>query len=323
MPQTQVSSRHHYIPEFYLKRWCCAEGHLVQFSKPFGNVVDPQRVSPRGTGFVKKLYMLEGVPDGLSALLEENFFKPIDDRGATVLKKIELGQQVFNDAERVAWTQFILSLLFRHPENIAAVKSRLLDTLTTTSASAEWRWRRQWKRGDTLSLRGAMRYEIERDPAQVQRQALQVVADLAASERIGNPIARMFWGSIPLPLSVEPLFSSDRPVLKFGGLDDAGCHILMSIGPRRVFWAANSRGMANTIKMQAHATIAGFVNQQTVRRAVKYVYAMSDNRLTYVQENMSAELDPSPAEMIALLDRCGALRRMRRAFNPPGWNTTP
>ncbi|WP_267427742.1 DUF4238 domain-containing protein, partial [Methylobacterium sp. GC_Met_2] len=290
-----------------------------QFSKPFGSVVDPQRVSPRGTGFVKKLYMLEGVSRGSSSLLEENFFKPIDDRGAIVLKKFECGQKVFDGAERVAWTQFILSLLFRHPENVAAVKSRLFDTLTKTSASAEWRWRRQRKPGDASSLHRAMHHEIEQDPAQVQRQALQVVADLAASERIGTPIAKMFWGSTLLPLSVEPLFSSDRPVLKFGGLDDAGCHILMPIGPRRIFWAANSREMANTIMMRAHAPIAGFINQQTVRRAVRYVYAMSDNRLTYVQENMSVEPDPSSAEMIAMLDRRSALRRMKRTFNPAGW----
>jgi hypothetical protein len=29
--------RHHYIPEFYLKRWASGkQGELVQFSKPYG-----------------------------------------------------------------------------------------------------------------------------------------------------------------------------------------------------------------------------------------------------------------------------------------------
>lgn len=322
MPDAQVSARHHYVPQFYLKRWCSSAGQVVEFSRPYGHTVKPKRVSPEGTGFVRKLYMLEGVSREASALMEEKFFKPVDDRAAVVLGKIEAGQQFFDGAERVAWTQFIMSLLFRHPENIEAVRSRLLHTLVSTSASAEWRWHRQRKAGEPHTLREAMRREIERDPAQVQRQALELIVGLSESERIGTQIARMWWGSTRLPIDVEPLFSSDRPVLKYGGLDDAGCHIMVPLGPKRVFWAAKSRQMADTIAIQSPATLARFVNEQTVRRAVKFVYAMSDSRLAYVQENMGVEPDPSPAEMIAMLDRRGALRRMRRAFNPPGWNTT-
>ncbi len=319
MPQTQVSTRHHYIPEFYLKRWCCSDGYLTQFSKPFGDLVKPHRRFPSETGFVKKLYMLEGVPRDRSALLEENFFKPIDDRAAVVLRKIESGQNSFDGEERVAWTQFIVSLLFRHPEGIAAVKSRLHDTLVITSPSAEWRWHRQRKPEEPSTLRAAMRRDIERDPAQVQRQALKIVADLAASERIGSLIAKMWWGTFQLPLGAGIMFSSDRPVLKFGGLGDSGCHIFMPIGPRRVFWAANSRDMSNTIMIRSFARIVSLVNESIVRRAVRYVYATTDTRLAYVQENMGAEPDPSPGELIGLLDRRGSLRRMRRAFNPPGW----
>lgn len=317
MPQTEISWRHHYIPEFYLKKWCCDKGFLVQFSKPHRNIVKPKRRYPRQTGFVDKLYALEGVPAEASPIVEDQFFKPLDGRAATVLHKMEGGTRSFTAAERVAWTQFLMSLMFRHPENVEAMKRRLFDTLVKTSPSAEWRWRRQWQPGEPRTLAEAMRLELGRDPSQVQRRALELVAEISGSENLGTRIARMMWGSIQLPIGIDPLFTSDRPLLRYGSLEDEWCHIMMPIGPRRFFWATNSREMAERIMMQRPETTARFVNEQIVRRAVGFVYAMSDRNLAYVQQNMSKEADPSIAEMVAMLDRRGALQRMRRTFHHP------
>jgi hypothetical protein len=67
--------RHHFIPEFYLKRWCLGGTKLVQFSRPYGSTVKPKRLSPRETGFVDQLYSLEGLDPSVAEQLEEGYFR--------------------------------------------------------------------------------------------------------------------------------------------------------------------------------------------------------------------------------------------------------
>lgn len=109
MKQTQVSWRHHYIPQFYLKRWANNKGQLVEFSKPYGPLIKPQRRYPSETGFMDKLYAIEGVPEHLTHYFELKFFRPVDTMASVVLDKMERGGKNFSASERTAWGRFILS----------------------------------------------------------------------------------------------------------------------------------------------------------------------------------------------------------------------
>lgn len=316
MPQLQLSWRHHYIPEFYLKRWCAANGKLVEFSKPYRNIVKPKRVSPRETGFIDRLYALEGLPEIYSAQVESEFFRPIDGLAATVLQKMESNTKLLEAEERVAWTQFLISLIYRTPENIAATQARLSESLLVTSKEAERRWRKSWEPGRPKTLRAAMEQAIEEDPTRVRRQVLEIVAGNSSSEKIGTGIARMFWGSMRMPLTVPGLYASDRPLHWYGGLEDENCHILMPLGPKRVFWATRTSAMAETIRSQQPETIAKFLNEQTVRRARKYVYSMSDAGLKFVQENMGTDQEASLIDLLTKLPSDKELRQRDKKFNP-------
>ncbi|QIJ75060.1 DUF4238 domain-containing protein [Methylobacterium sp. NI91] len=315
-PQQQVSWRHHYIPEFYLKRWCAGNGKLVEFSKPYGNEVKPKRVSPRQTGFIDRLYALEGLPESLSSQVEDDFFRPVDNRAADVLKKIESDTNNLEAEERVAWTQFLISLIFRTPENVSATRKRLSDSLTATTRAAERRWRRIRGPGFPRTLREAMEQAIASDPMRVSRYALEVVAGNTSSEKIGNAIVRMLWGSMRMPMGIPGLFSSDRPLHWFGGLGDADCHILMPVGPKRIFWATNTIDMAALIRSQPPEILARFVNEHSVRRARKFVYAMSDMELAYVQANMGIDQESSIVDLMTKLPSDKELRERTRRFGP-------
>lgn len=316
MPQEQTSWRHHYIPEFYLKRWCAGNGKLVEFSRPFGETVKPKRVSPKATGFMDRLYALEGLPGVISAAVEHEFFRPVDSEAAIVLNKMEAGQTSFDARERAAWTQFLISLVFRHPESIAATKVRLFDSLAETTVDAERRWRRTRQLGDPRTLREAMLREIERNPVRVARQAIELIAALTSSERIGKGLYRMLWGSMRMPLTVPALLTSDRPLHWFGGLEDTDCHILLPTGPKSIFWAVNTREMAVMLTTQPRETIARFVNEHTVRRARRFVYGLGDSHLIYVQKYMGTGQELSVADLITKLPSAGELRRRNKVFNP-------
>jgi hypothetical protein len=316
LTQKQVSWRHHYIPEFYLKRWCDKNGKLVEFSKPYGDIVKPKRVSPKQTGFTNRLYALEGLPESLSSQVEDEFFKPVDGRAAQVLAKIESNTSILEAKDRVAWAQFLVSLVFRNPENVAATRLRLSQSLTVTTREAERRWRRVREAGFPKTLREAMEQALRNDPTRVSRQAIEIVAGNTSSEKIGNGIVRMLWGSIRMPVGVSGLFSSDRPLHWYGGLEDENCHILMPIGPKRIFWATKTAKMAAIIRSRPPDIIAQFINEQSARRARKFVYAMSDTKLAYIQKNMGTAQESSLTDLMTKLPSDKEMRERDKKFNP-------
>ncbi|MDR7141835.1 DUF4238 domain-containing protein [Rhizobium sp. BE258] len=58
--------KHHFLPVFYLKNWRGEDGRLVQFSRPYGTKVKALRKHPDATGFIKKLYAIEGSSGAVS-----------------------------------------------------------------------------------------------------------------------------------------------------------------------------------------------------------------------------------------------------------------
>lgn len=318
MPQKQVSKRHHYIPEFYLSRWSSGEQKkLVQYSKPYGGIVKPYEVSPKQTGWVPKLYWLNGLPNEVASAVEDEFFKPIDTHASIVMSNMHAGSQSFSPADRVAWTQFLMSLVFRHPENLKATKERLSRTIRTTTRAQERQYRKVRAPDDPKTLAEALRLEIERDPDRVHRQVVELVADITGSEKIGRHIYSMRWGSLRMPLGVPALLTSDRPLHWFGGLADRGCHILMPIGPKRVFYAVNELEMAAQIMTHTPTKLVEILNEHTVRRARDYVYGMTDDRLDYVQQYMGTGQDLSIADLVAQVPTLSERKRRKAVFNPP------
>jgi hypothetical protein len=53
--------KHHYIPVFYLKQWMGGDDRVCEFSKPHDRV-KPRRTHPDGTGYVRGLNTIAGLP---------------------------------------------------------------------------------------------------------------------------------------------------------------------------------------------------------------------------------------------------------------------
>ena len=61
----QQSIRHHYIPVFYSKRWSGEDGRICEISRPHKKI-HCQRVYPKQTGFLDRLYEKKGVPKSIA-----------------------------------------------------------------------------------------------------------------------------------------------------------------------------------------------------------------------------------------------------------------
>jgi hypothetical protein len=120
-------SKHHFNPAFSLKPWAGKDGKVCQMRKIGGKVI-PRRVHPNATGFERDLYRIDGVEPEQAQHVELNFFKPLDTEAERALQKILSGDKSpWDGPERSAWTRYILSLMFRMPTPVGALKSHIAE----------------------------------------------------------------------------------------------------------------------------------------------------------------------------------------------------
>jgi Protein of unknown function (DUF4238) len=280
------SWRHHYIPEFYLKQWAGKDGRLVEYSKPWADTVKPKRVYPRQTGFEDRLNELAGVPEPARQHLETHFYAPVDSAAASVLNALKTGRRASNARERLAWARFMTSLMVRNPENIRAAITRLNESIDRFDRATELRYQAARGPEDPETYSDFIQQTDLRD--ELSRAAKEAVALVVNDGLVVNHLVKMQWGALTLPFDGPPLLTSDRPQTVIKGLPDPECQVLLPLGLKMVFYAVNNIELAHSFAALWPAEIAESMNDLVVRRAQKYVYAMSDRHLDYVQANMGA-----------------------------------
>ncbi|RYC29382.1 DUF4238 domain-containing protein [Lichenibacterium minor] len=314
MLQTEIAKKHHFIPEFYLKRWASRDRKLVEFRKQFQGVVKPKRKYPTETGYLRLGYALQGLSPDHASMLEEQFFKPVDTRASLALDKIEAGVIAFTGAERVAWAQFVLSLVHRQPHRIEQIRQMFQGVTLEISKADQRRWRRERRPHDPKQFVDAMRSDWETDADAWQRRSMKMMVDSICSPKIGNHIVHMRWGVITMPPFIPALLTSDMPVHWYGTLTSAGCHLLLPVGPKRVFYAVNSVEMETRLRAHPAAKFVHFLNEQTVRRAANCVYGLSEGWIDYIQERMGVDPLPNTGDAAYIMPTPKRLKEMRRGL---------
>jgi hypothetical protein len=254
-----VSRRHHYIPTFYLKQWAMADGRICQFSRPHHRVVS-KRKHPEGTGYMDGLYSVEGAPAEIKSYIEDYFLAQTDQLGHDALQYFLNGEVDISHELRSGWTRFVMSLLQRTPQKI----EWLLDN---------------WNRGYDASL-GTERTVTR---ALSTMQMLQSVMDLPQT---GAKINGMIWNVVTFSDAYFNLLTSDRPVIISNGLRMPESHIIVPIGPQRLFVAGNSEAFVKSLQALNTQTLISSCNNTVARQAHTYVYGEDDSQTRFVENRL-------------------------------------
>lgn len=292
-----------------MKQWAGEDGRLVQYSKPWGERVKPKRVFPRQTGFEDRLNELDGLPEPARQRLETHFYSPVDSAASSVLHALKAGRGAFNVRERMAWSRFMTSLIVRNPENIRAAAAQISENIKKVDRATERRYQAMRGPDDPKTFSEYIQQAELTD--HLSRAAKEAIALVIDNGLVVNHLVNMQWGAITLPYDAPPLLTSDRPLFVLKGLPEPDCQVLMPLGPKVVFYAVNHIELAHSFAALSPLEVATTINQIVVRRAEKYVYAMSDRHLDYVQANMgTAQESPIAARRHSRAER----RRRKRVF---------
>jgi uncharacterized protein DUF4238 len=153
--ESQVSWRHHYLPQFYLRQWTTApDGKVWCYARQPTGRVSEKRVAPKETAFEKELFSVQTVvpymPERSPDSIETGFLKPLDTLAAPILHKLVRGESLpLTDEERTVWAVFLNSLIERDPrlirsreQQVPAITAELKRKFLGEAPSEESRQRR-------------------------------------------------------------------------------------------------------------------------------------------------------------------------------------
>jgi hypothetical protein len=279
--------KHHYLPVFYLKRWSgLPDGKLVEFRRPFGQLVKPRRVHPAGTGWASSLYSFDGLPPELSQAIETDFMQPKDSMASDALSLLETrsGGGAWSSRLRQAWVAFMKSLLIRMPPDIIALKDNFINDWLNVGPGQEEAYQAARSPTDPLT---AAEYFATTDKTFLANHALRNLPGLTDSKFISEIIMNMHWFVVDAPVGYE-LLTSDRPLrmspLK---LDDAWA--ALPIGPTRVFWAVKHPRWEDHIRRNQRSDWVRAQNESVLRQASALAVGKTDVSLRFVQKHLGAE----------------------------------
>ena len=285
-----------------LKTWAGEDGRLVEFSKPFGNLVKPKRVFPSQTAYVENLYTLRGFPSELSTQVEQKFLQPVDSEAATVLQRLIAGEKKsdLSNREATAWTKFLLSLLLRMPEDLEHLRLRWAEKLQEISLEHRIL---PAKKGSDRSP-DLFSHAVANPPvAEFDEMVFNVFVDLLNSDVTGNHLVNMFWGVTRFADLRHKLYLSDRPIVRLSALSDRNGAMILPISPTSLFVAANSEtDLKRYLGMNSLGNLRD-ANLLIVSQATKYSYSTYDTCLRFMQNHLATVHDQRAMQGTSFLRR--------------------
>jgi hypothetical protein len=289
MNKYQQPNRHHFLPVFYLRQWADADRKIVRFTKPYGNIVKPLRVHPDGAGYIERLYAVEGLPDEAKQDLETEFLSPVDSRAADALTAMLAGEDL-TQTQRLAWARFIATLLFRTPDDIAKLKENISQLREKLIPGLEKIYR-------TLPIADGIdtfdNYLNTNGKNFVAAKAIDAVRRLMSDEQVVVGLAALEWSVLTTDKAKHELLTSDRPVVHSHNLNHAEAHLIVPIGPRRLFIAVKDRRLIGMVRSAGQDKLVRAVNEFVVSNATVTVCGRTDSQLQFIQNRMGIETQAS------------------------------
>jgi hypothetical protein len=281
---------HHFIPAFYLKQWVDGSGKLVEFTWKGGKLI-PKRVGPRSTGFERDLYAFPELPAATAQYMEQVFFAYADQKASDALDlHLGLSAQQWTPELLSAWSRFVIGIHLRHPHAMPEIRSATEKIWSASGEDYQARYEAVRKPGDPATFD---EYLALRDPLTPIKMQVNLIIKALDNEVVGAHINQMKWATIDVSRASERLLTSDRPVQIFNLKEPNGV-LSIPISPTTIFAAANDAATFDKLRAANPNKIVAHVNDFTVTRARRFVWACGSSQEQYVAERMSTKLEPKP-----------------------------
>lgn len=268
------SKKHHYTPAFYLRRWCGAQGKVHVIKNLNGKIARSWR-GPDHIGFEYHLYSYhQDFVANDRAEIETKFFSPLDNEGARIVGEMLAGK-VLTQKDKIRWTQFLLSMRVRAPENVEKIKAAGEEAIAREMRDAQ---------SDYAKLRQDSDPETPLDWLRKYRPGLMEsfgtgqLPKIASNPRAMQDVLSFSWHVVDFTESAIALLSSDRPCVYTEGLHKPDCVIALPLSPKSAFFAFRSGSKAERVLMKTPVSrLASGLNESVVGQAITRAFSQQAN----------------------------------------------
>lgn len=288
------AEKHHYVPRFYLNGWTTQDEsqalRLTRFQWKGGKFL-VERVVPRSTACLDRLYSLEGAPIQDQQRIETDFLaKVIDDPAGGVLHHMRTAGpgHDLKQEQRVAWTRFIMSLRIRSPEIMEQLNAEAPAELRKNLQDDPEEYDTLAEEGDPETL---LEFVEKEAPGFIDDFGKRLLPRLIMDDKAFKRIHQMHWWSGDFSDSKVSLLTSDHPVIIMPGIDHPGCVLALPISPTLVFFACPDERVVQFLLHWNRTSLVEWLNASVVRLASEQVYAIDDSQAEFVRDLLRRPAD--------------------------------
>lgn len=279
--------RHHYLPEFYQRRWTNEDGILTVYRRNRSGL-EIKHKPPSAIGYGKELYSVrsEQNPERRQEL-ERVFMSAVDNFAAKALNEMELtGSPPTSPELRNGWARFIMRLINGSPRRVEHFRAEMKQHEAVVLREIEESYDEKRKADDPPTFADFVKIM---DQKIVDRSLARLIQGLVDSPRIGSALIRMEWALITLPCGTLDLLSSDVPVMRSSGLGDKDGFAMMPVGPRKIFLAAHRSDVIQSFATQKTKALVRALNDAIVLQAEHFVISTGERQTLFIERRLGLQ----------------------------------
>ncbi|MDX3925165.1 MAG: DUF4238 domain-containing protein [Shinella sp.] len=279
--------KHHYIPQFYLRPWLGADNKLTEYRR----LKFPQEPVPRleikrrgtkETGYEENLYTIPGALETKQNV--EKIFMGMVDKRAADARDLLLQDIIPTEPElRHAWARFLLSLIIRTPEEIRALKTRIVRDLNVPDPDFQARYDQVRKESWPATIGEYLKQE---NPKMIERTAIILATKLIQHENVLRTFMRAMWWVLDTSSISRRVLTSDHPLIMTNGLGRPDGHFALPLSPTKVFVAFMNADFGNAVRQMPVGRIVRDVNDAVIGQGRRSVYAFNEQSTAEVKRRM-------------------------------------
>ena len=268
------SNKHHYIPEFYTKRWAIDNGKMVRFKRTPNGKIHHKKVTPGAIGYEYNLYTDPKLSGHDAQVIEDKLFRSVDQCGSNIIIDLIKGRMPLTSKSRSKWVAFMLSLACRTPKDLSACKKAFALLVEELSPNESI------------------------DPMVPDQLAKNYLWTFMRNKFLGDLLANMTWDIIDFTGSGYSLLTSDNPIIMSNGLQPLAGHCAIALSPAHLFCCSWIGPYRSNIISLTKEELANRFNTYIVQRAREFVISVDETPLGFVEKNFGVHPMPSPLESL-------------------------
>ena len=271
---SQISHRHHYVPEFLMKPWMVENNLKGYWWDTRKGQLECNRKVPRFFCHQHDLLAFKE-QDGRQDALEKDFFGEIDDRGAAARDGLILdGAQSLSDRQKQDFVKLLLSLEARRPPTVQKLRdgrsflAEAIDDDPEISHEME---------------AGGLSGSTSERMSGLEDLTLSFIQGLVNDPNVSSRVVSLSWRVVRLGMWDGTFVLSDRPLFRLFGTYHPKASWFLPLNPKTAFYAANCSWDFERLTTRKFAKS---LNVDSVRQAEKYVFCVDDSHNRLLEKHL-------------------------------------